>query len=267
MVQGENIKIRVQIGNVNHPQTFVRAQVHSDANERSKIAAACGCQPENESLVVRVHNGVSDADLDQIFKVVTQSTYTDLKSGGKLQEFSSGNEKFIKVPLAQIGGGVITQSVVPVLAQSENLSGKLDMAMESDVAGKELADYKGKNLSMIYPLLKSYRIQATTNLNKEQLKAIADLINQMFGYEVGRFESFFGSTVNAEILFDSWEEVPQDLRAGLMDCQHLEGEKNLKALLDSPFKIISQPTEVHIFVNDHVMVKISAHFPDLNLLA
>ena len=36
----ENIKIRVQIGTVSHPQIYVRATVHNDPNERSKIASA-----------------------------------------------------------------------------------------------------------------------------------------------------------------------------------------------------------------------------------
>ena len=261
-----NINFKLNVGTVSNVQSYVRILVHSDPNEKSHIAAACGCQPETGSLVLRITSTIPEEELNKMFKELTNHTYADLKASGEIQEFASGNSKWLKVSLDKFADGMISQTVIPVLTGHQNVGGHLEFAIESNTNGQELLSYREKSLSILYPFLKSFRITANTNLSKEQLKAVSELAGSFIGKDFKDFESFFGSYVNAEIEFDSYEDVPANLRKDLDNVKLFGNQKDLDELFKSPIRHLSEVTELHLFLTDNIAIKIAAHAPGINLL-
>ena len=188
----DNINFKLQIGNVNHPQSYIRASVHNDQNERSRIASTCGCHPETGSIVIRVSNSANLEELTPVFMALTESSFADLQSQGKVQEFPDGSHKWIKLPLDIVAGGMISGQIVPMISSDSNLSGNLDFSIESDLSGHDLKAYRDREVTMIYGLLKSFKVALTTNLSKDQLVAISGLVKEITGAKVENFHSAFG---------------------------------------------------------------------------
>ena len=188
----ENIKIRVQIGTVSHPQIYVRATVHNDPNERSKIASACGQTPTNGSMWIRVSSAATQEDLDVVFKQITQHTLSESKAAGKTHEYQTGGDRWIQIKLDDIADGDFSKSISPMLSGS-NISGHLEFAFESDTTSSELQVIKKSGRTLAYGLLESLRIQLVTNLNHDQLIAITKVVEKTTGFSSKQYESFFGN--------------------------------------------------------------------------
>lgn len=187
----ENLNFRFQIGNVNNPQSFIRATVHNDQNERSRIASTCGCHPETGSIVVRIANSANLEELNPIFQGVTGMGFSDLQSQGLVQEFPEGTHKWIKLPLDAIMGGMVSQQIVPLMSGNDNLSGHLEFKVESDSTAHDLKGFRDRGVSMLYGFLKSFRLQISTNLSKEQLVAITNVVTEVTGMPTQQYHSLF----------------------------------------------------------------------------
>lgn len=191
----ENITFDLEIGTVQNPSSFVRLNVQSDQNEKGRIASICGCHPETGSIVVRVSNQATEEVLDPVFQALTESTYAELQSQGKVQEFPEGSHKWIKVPLDIVAGGMLSEQVVPMLSGNENLSGNLQVVIESDADGYSLAPFKAEGRSILYGVFKSFRINASTNFSKDQLQAISELVSGILGIPMEKYSSFFSKPI------------------------------------------------------------------------
>lgn len=191
----DNITLDLTIGAVQNAKSYLRVNIHSDQNERGRIASVCGCHPETGSVVVRVSNDATEESLAPIFQALTESTLADLQSQGKVQEFPEGTHKWIKISLDTIAGGKVSEQVVPILSDNENLSGSFTLAIESDADASHILQYKSQQKSAVYAFLKSLRIHATTNFSHAQLKAISEVIGGITGIELEKYASFFSNHI------------------------------------------------------------------------
>lgn len=187
----ENVNARFQIGNVNNPQSFVRATIYNDQNEKSRIASTCGYHPETGSILVRITNTANLEELNPVFQALTESTYSDLLTQGKVQEYSDATHKWLRIPVDIIGGGMVSQQIVPMLSGSDNLSGHLEFKIESDLTAHDLKAFRDRGVTMLYAFLKSFRLQLTTNLSIEQLDAISNVVTEILGVPLAQFKSLY----------------------------------------------------------------------------
>ena len=188
MVNGENLSIRVQVGAVSNPQTYVRVSLHNDANIRSQIASAIGVHPEPGFVFVRVGAGATTDDLNEVFQIATMSgTYEEHVQQGNVQEYPTGNGRWLRFSLDHVAGGMISQTVVPMIASDPNIGGTLDFAIESDNTGEDLAALKAANQTIAYALFRSFKLQLTTSLNEAQFKAISQVVEGITGQPLGNF--------------------------------------------------------------------------------
>lgn len=188
-MSAERIHFLLQFGNVQNPKTYFRAKIHRDQNEKSRIASICGCHPENGHVIVKLPNNIPGELLDMVIMPLTESTYADLQSQGKVQEFPEGNFKWILVPLSAVAGGKITEEIVPLLDSEPNLSGDIQFSIESDADGQALKSFKEQDKSAVYAYLKSFRVLLTANLNQDQVNAGAHLITTVTGADAKKYSS------------------------------------------------------------------------------
>lgn len=195
MVNGENLNIRIQVGAVSNPQTYFRVSLHNDANVRSQIASSIGVHPEAGFVFARVGAGASTEDLNEIFQNVTMSgTYEEHLQQGNVQEYPTGNGKWVRFSLDHIAGGMVSQNVVPLLASDPNIGGALDFVIESDNNGEDLAALKANKQTIAYALFRSFKVHVTTSLNEAQFKAISQVVEGITGQPLGNFSALHSKT-------------------------------------------------------------------------
>jgi hypothetical protein len=190
MVNGENLNIRIQVGAVSNPQIYFRVSLHNDANVRSQIASAIGVHPEAGFVFARVGAGASTQDLNEIFQNVTMSgSYEEHVQQGNVQEFPIGSDKWLRFSLDHVAGGMISQNVIPLLASDPNIGGALELVVESDNNGEDLAALKAANQTIAYALFRSFKLHVTTSLSEPQFKAISQLVEGITGQALGNLSA------------------------------------------------------------------------------
>lgn len=187
----ENFRFRFQVGHVNNPKTFIRAQLHNDPNVRAEVSSLCGSNADVGSVVIRIAQSVPTDALDIALGPLLGGGYSDLLSQGVISEYLNGNDRWIKLPLDQVAGGAAAEFLGPLT--ESGISGNLNFAMETDSDGHAMSALKAESRSVSYAVLKSGRIQLSTNLNKEQLEGASGLISGITGINLRDFHSFFGN--------------------------------------------------------------------------
>lgn len=72
--------------------------------------------------------------------------------------------------------------------------------------------------------------------------------------------------MSARIVFDSWEDVPAELTADLLDIKQTPLEKKLNKLINTPFALVGEGFEAHVFLTDSISAKVEVNCPGLSEL-
>lgn len=263
-----NISIRVQVGEVATPKSYLRIEAHNDQNVRSHIASAIGVQPETGTVFLKVGSSVTNEELDQIFLPATGTAgYTDHVQQGNVQEYPVADGRWATFNLDKVAGGALSESVLPLLSSNPNLGGVLTLAVESEQTGEDFAAFRANNQTHLYSVLKSFRLAFTTTLTADQLSAISEVVEMLVGQKLGGLDKLSTAVFDLDLRFDSFDQVPEELRAGLTDVTPSEAPNDVKnALVGTPLNIIREQVEAHVFLTDSISLKVSAYFPGLQHL-
>lgn len=260
MSNTENISFRVQMGNVNNPQSYIRFSLHNDATVREQLKHEAGqMQPQTEFVVVKVDREASDEVLDKLFGKYVGLKYTDMLKAEQLVYNNAGSQKVILFNLIHFGGGKFSENVLPLLQSAPELQGNLSIRFESDQTGHDARALQEKGLTAAYAPFKSLRVEANTNFSHQQLGTIASLVETMVGLPVPTvlFELF----ANVDIQFDSWEDLPAQVTEGVLDAKKTPFDTTVKNFLNSPLTVVDTPLEIHAFLSPNISLKLEVHIP------
>lgn len=264
-MSSENINFKLQIGQVHSAQSYFKFDIHNDQNIKGQLQGATGSFPENQTIFIKIHTTVTDEQLNAIIGNILPGGYTGMKEQGLVQEFFSGSDRWIKIPFASLPNGEeIAGQFIPILDSNPDLAGNLSFKIESDATFHDWKSCDQKELSRIYTIFKSLRASLTTNFTKVNLSAISELMEQFTGKGIPR--DFFELFAEASFEFDSYEDLPIEVTAGLLDAKKSPLHRTIEKIINLPIFVTDMPFELHVFLNDSNSIQVSAHLPGITSL-
>lgn len=266
MSSERNIRLLLQVGQISDIKSYFRIKLHSDHSEKSRVASTCGCVLNPGQAIIKLPSSLDTKFLDDFFEpFVTPNIFSELLVQGKVQKFYENEFVWYMLPLSECYEGNY-EKILPILESDHNLSGELELKIETDVDGDVLKHYKEIKKSVVYAFFKSFKFEATTNLSKAQAEAASKVIGPLFGENGERLIKLASCKVDASLLFDSWEDVPQDLIADLVQVKVCATDEALLSMLKTPLSQLSKPFEAHINLNDKIFMKVETQFPGIDEL-